>query len=486
MTEALTERSWWVAGRPSSYSSALEKPWKAAIAETVPPTAGETPERGVSLEFVLDDAAQAAGNEPDLDNMLEPLLSAFVNGLGWFSRRRPNIELIAATKCHGPAPGCQITLVDSLPSEMQWGKDRDFFHDVFPGPLPISATDSPLADWVAGHGGGMIAGGPVGVHLGFGDAALNLGDIATGRVKSVLDGLWPLLGGNAQAPDDGRIGSLVLEKKAKEVPAGGVLIRVAPLESRSATVPPSVAPVSDVSDVAPPPRPSRRRVSKIFVPTAAPEDWKPLLGDPEKHWRRGYSAWALAHSWEAADGFPSEVIAAFAASGIEPFRRLELLLAIPERTVPLPPGGARPSQTDLFVLAKDGRGELVAIAVEGKVSEPFGPTVAEWKRESSPGKETRLRFLCEQLYLDEDDVASVRYQLLHRTVSAIIEAERFSAPSAVMFVHSFSQSDESFDDFAAFAKLVGAEVDVGALVPATKIPGDFYLGWARGEERFLW
>jgi Domain of unknown function (DUF6946) len=60
-------------------------------------------------------------------------------------------------------------------------------------------------------------------------------------------------------------------------------------------------------------------------------------------------------------------------------------------------------------------------AVEGKVAEPFGPLVSEWlvadAQGPSPGKLERLAFLCERLSLNDDDCQSVRYQLLHRTVS---------------------------------------------------------------------
>ena len=53
------------------------------------------------------------------------------------------------------------------------------------------------------------------------------------------------------------------------------------------------------------------------------------------------------------------------------------------------PGGRRESQTDVFVLARRARG-LVAIAVEGKVDEAFGPTVAERQTNPFRGVEERL------------------------------------------------------------------------------------------------
>jgi hypothetical protein len=38
------------------------------------------------------------------------------------------------------------------------------------------------------------------------------------------------------------------------------------------------------------------------------------IEDPVKHWKAGYSARTLAHCWEAADGFPSEIAQALSQS----------------------------------------------------------------------------------------------------------------------------------------------------------------------------
>ena len=38
-------------------------------------------------------------------------------------------------------------------------------------------------------------------------------------------------------------------------------------------------------------------LSKIYIPSTKPEDWQSLLAHPEKHWRKGYSAKALAYCW---------------------------------------------------------------------------------------------------------------------------------------------------------------------------------------------
>ena len=220
----------------------------------------------------------------------------------------------------------------------------------------------------------------------------------------------------------------------------------------------------------------------ILVPWTGPESWRLLLADPEKHWARRYSARTLAHCWESADGFPVEVRQVL--SQHSSLDNAEALLIAPEWKVPLP-GGARPSQNDVWVLARTNEG-LVSVAVEGKVSEPFDKTVGEWRADASPGRDTRLAYLRDVLGLKDPIPDSVRYQLLHRTASAVIEAERFCAKAAAMIVHSFSADDLWFDDFARFASLFGLGVEIGKLASTTARGGmPLHIAWVRGDHRFL-
>jgi hypothetical protein len=230
-------------------------------------------------------------------------------------------------------------------------------------------------------------------------------------------------------------------------------------------------------------------VTKIVVPTTSADDWQRLLAEPKKQWRSGYSAKALAHCWQGADEFPSSVRTVLEKAPFPLLHDLTMLLGIPEHRVPLP-GGHRASQTDLFVLAKATNGDLIAITVEGKVAEPFGPRVSEWlvaeAAGPSAGKLERLAFLCRRLELPGEECNAVRYQLLHRTVSALLEAERFNAAYALMLVHSFSASSAWFEDYASFARLLGAEAEVDAVAHAGRRDGiDLYLGWVKGEDKFL-
>jgi len=202
-------------------------------------------------------------------------------------------------------------------------------------------------------------------------------------------------------------------------------------------------------------------MGRILAFTADPGDWQVLLADPVKHWRTGYSARTLAHCWEAADGFPPEVANAFQQTDEPSLAGLTPVLGIPEFKVPLP-GGRRPSQNDLFVLARSANGP-VSIMVEGKVSESFGPMLDEWCREASRGKEQRLRFLMRTLGLTQRPGGSIRYQLLHRAASAIITGEQYRAVAAVLLVHSFSEHRVGWPDYQAFIDLFGVHAVEGVV-----------------------
>jgi len=225
-------------------------------------------------------------------------------------------------------------------------------------------------------------------------------------------------------------------------------------------------------------------MGKIFIPSRGPEDWRNYLAEPLKQWRSGYSAKTLAYCWEEADGFPSSVKKVFSQSKIPCLKEIELLFAIPEHQVPLP-GGSRSSQSDIFVLAKAAQ-QLISITVEGKVNEPFGPTVDEWLQKSSPGKRKRLSYLCEKLGLSIEGLDEIRYQLLHRTVSALMEAERFGASSAMMLVHSFSQEHAWLSDYHSFLAIFGKEGGCNMVTFIGEKAGiTLYLAWVVGEKKYL-
>jgi len=214
----------------------------------------------------------------------------------------------------------------------------------------------------------------------------------------------------------------------------------------------------------------------ILVPTRSTADWRALLAAPDRQWRAGYSAMAAAQSWEAAQGLPPEIAALLGDNA-------QALFVMPEHKVALP-GRGRDSQCDIFALVRSG-GDTLAVSVEAKVDEPFGPTVGEWLTNASEGKRTRLSALCDMLGCAEPP-DHLRYQLFHRTAAAIIEAERMKTDKAAMIVQSFSQCHRWFEDFSAFSSFLGIEARRNQALDHRLPSGrPLILGWATGGPEFL-
>lgn len=103
-----------------------------------------------------------------------------------------------------------------------------------------------------------------------------------------------------------------------------------------------------------------------------------------------------------------------------------------------------------------------------------------------PGKLQRLAYLADVLGLSQPVPDEIYYQLLHRTASALIEAERFQATQSVMLVHSFSPSNRWFEEFKAFVALYGVEAEMGKLITVGAKNGTpLHLAWIHRDERFL-
>jgi hypothetical protein len=220
-------------------------------------------------------------------------------------------------------------------------------------------------------------------------------------------------------------------------------------------------------------------MKRLFVVSniETPADVRQHLADPERHWREGYSAFELAHSWVEAGDFPSAVKAVLERNAV--FQNARLVEAFFEKKVDLETPG-RPSQNDILAYVKilDG---FATIAVEGKVKEPFDKYVRD--KDNTTGVAARVENLCERLGVNVVDVQRIRYQLLHRTVSAILEAERYFAEHALMLVHSFDGTDSSFADYRDFAELMGfpREKVVPNQIVGFKELGTVkvHLGWVR-------
>jgi hypothetical protein len=197
---------------------------------------------------------------------------------------------------------------------------------------------------------------------------------------------------------------------------------------------------------------------RILIPTDGLESWQQFLADPEKHWKPDFSAMSTACSWENAwkkeEGMPREIALLFENAEEPRLRDAKLAFAIPEYKVELE-GGNSPSQNDVFAILSCSHG-LISMMVEGKAKENFDVLLKDWKKRTSPqGVQERMSHIMQNIGLNQPLSDDIRYQLLHRTASAVIEAARFHAPFAVIIVQSFVDDDtvNHYEDFCKFIRL---------------------------------
>lgn len=217
-------------------------------------------------------------------------------------------------------------------------------------------------------------------------------------------------------------------------------------------------------------------MDRFFVPAREPEDWTQSRTNTER--KEGSPADSLARAWQRADGFPPAVQRVLDASGEDALQGLEMLAAFPEYELPLL-GDDGPSTSDLFVLAKGRRG-LVSVMVEGTATGALGPMVCEWLVEGARTKMRLLSYLCEVLGADIGEIQSARYRLFLQAAGALVVAERFEAPTALMVVHSFAGTDEGFRDYSLFCRLFSAAAVADGVIEAhrTQIRRLFF-SWVR-------
>jgi|BarGraIncu00421A_1022006.scaffolds.fasta_scaffold29805_1 hypothetical protein len=218
----------WVSGRPAPFATAGERPWKDAIAAQVSAPSGQS-SSGMAIDFILPIGHGWPGH-PDIDNLCEPVFSTVINRLGWFGGGRPNLEWYLATKRPGTELGAVISVLTGPPLDVAAVATRPGFDGTWSGPLPRSARDEQFAAWVRDQGTPPPS-GTLAVALEFGGSRVNVGDIATGPVKSVIDCLQPIIGGPFGNPDDHRIVLLFVVKRAFGIPDGAVRITVGSHES---------------------------------------------------------------------------------------------------------------------------------------------------------------------------------------------------------------------------------------------------------------
>jgi len=227
-------------------------------------------------------------------------------------------------------------------------------------------------------------------------------------------------------------------------------------------------------------------MTRLCVETRGICNWRERLAKPDSQWRRGYSAFETAVSWEKASchaaGLPEPIAESFRGSI---FGEAKLLLAIAEHKVPLA-GGLADSQCDVWALLHTASGG-VSLSVEAKANEPFGEgneSLKDWlvagKSERSRGNR-KDRWTHISAYLPsaaKEAYLSVPYQLLHRCAAAVIEARRFDLPNAAFIVQAFDSPVESFEAFSLFCRSMDLKAEREHMQNTTVRNMRLGIGWS--------
>lgn len=203
------------------------------------------------------------------------------------------------------------------------------------------------------------------------------------------------------------------------------------------------------------------------------EDWRGLAG--ANKWVPSRSAYELAQCWHQSRGLPEPIKNVLNSSGHDLLSGLSVDLCLVEKPVFLD-SQIGPSMTDLMAYGRNAKGDAVILAVEGKADEPFASRVSTWllgdtsdpsaPAEPRPTRLRRLKFLSKHLSLAISPDSPLRYQLLHRTVSAVLEAQLHGAAAAIVLIHVFGQdTSNNHSDFSEFIRqLGGREATKGAVL----------------------
>lgn len=193
------------------------------------------------------------------------------------------------------------------------------------------------------------------------------------------------------------------------------------------------------------------------------EDWHEIVGD--RNWGEGKSAQLLASSWikvvNNKGAFPKEVQGLIKEKTL--FNNIKIIYGIIESPVELDTGRGQSMSDLMLYCSKNGKDNCMdfIIAVEGKADEPFGDIVEKWIRNGNDNptktRTNRLNFLNQLLGLEIKEYSKIKYQLIHRTASAILEAKKYGIRECMMLVHIFKKTErdynKSLNDYSEFLKL---------------------------------
>ena len=206
-------------------------------------------------------------------------------------------------------------------------------------------------------------------------------------------------------------------------------------------------------------------------PITTLDEWSRLAPPAGRahHWKAGRSAQELARRW-VSGVLPDEVQHLLRSQAV--FRGFVPVEAHAEHKTPIDSYRGNTRNHDLLVIGRTQDGAAL-LDIEGKVDEPFGPTVAEQSstarraRADNPRSRAleRLNEICWAVVgAPPETVGSLRYQLLHGVAAAVITAAQQEARCAAWIVHEFRTPDA---DPAALQRNAG---DLAAFIEHLKVP----------------
>lgn len=165
----------------------------------------------VSLSFKVSSLTRN-GKTFDLDNLCESFFSALFR-LGWFGSSKTNIMRWHANLTVGQPSSFTIGAIHNSPFHI----DEPLLLLIYKGKLPICGQDESFINWVKESTSNnsnihsIFNNTDLGLSLLF-DGNIHIGEFAGGKIKKIIDCLYPIIGGYAGAPKDSKFRSIYAEK----------------------------------------------------------------------------------------------------------------------------------------------------------------------------------------------------------------------------------------------------------------------------------
>jgi hypothetical protein len=218
-------------------------------------------------------------------------------------------------------------------------------------------------------------------------------------------------------------------------------------------------------------------MNRLCISTRGIGSWRERLADPDGQWRRGFSAFETAVSWELASknksGLPKQIETVFRIGG---FGDPLLIFAIAEHKVDLH-GKGPASQSDVWAIVNTAAG-MVSLTVEAKAKEAFGNEILNgWLvGETNENRTRRWEHIRSHLPLS-NSFHPVRYQILHRCAASVMEAKRLHFQHAAFIVQAFDAPTKSFQDYSIFCKALNIVAARGHMARTSVDNISLSIGW---------